>query len=325
MGEFRVGVDLGGSKIAAGVVDGENRVVGRSRRPTDAARGYEAVTNDMAAAVLEAIAGAGLAPDEVASVGVGAPGFVDTRRGRVVFAANLNWRDADLAGAMRARLGPKMPVSVANDADCAAFGEILAGAARDRDSAVMLTLGTGVGGGIVMNRRIYTGSDGLGAELGHLRLVYGGEPCACGQSGCVEAYCSAPALVRQTARAIEAHPDSLMARMAREAGRVSGRTAFAAMRKGDEQARAVVDRYIEYLAAAVSNIVNVFRPEVILLGGGVSNEGEALLEPLNRRLPRFVAASEQLGCPPVLRAALGNDAGIIGAAHLSGMRVPAFA
>lgn len=313
---YRIGIDLGGTKIAAGVVDRDNRIVGAARKPTDPGRGFGAVADDMAAAAREAAADAGLAMEDVEWIGVGTPGFVNPRLGRVVYASNLAWHNVDLRDAMRARLGPKHRVAVANDADCAAFGEVLAGAARDRESAVLLTLGTGVGGGVIIGRRIYAGSDGMGAEIGHARLIYGGEPCSCGQSGCIEAYCSAPALIRQTARAITLHPDSRMACMVREAGKVSGRTAFAAAREGDAAAQEVVDRYIEYLAAAISTVVNIFRPEVILLGGGVSHEGEPLLAPLNRVLPRFVAASDKIGCPPVLAAALGNDAGIIGAANL---------
>ena len=313
---YRIGIDLGGSKIAAGVVGGDNHILGAARRPTDAARDFGAVADDMAAAAREAAERAGIPMEDVGFVGVGAPGFVNPARGLVVYSANLEWHNVELWDAMRARLGPGPRIAVANDADCAVFGEVLAGAAQNRESAVLLTLGTGVGGGIVIGRKIYAGCDGMGAELGHVRLVYGGERCSCGQSGCVEAYCSARALVRQTARAIAQNPESLMAALARDAGKVSGRTAFLAARQGDAAAQAVVDQYIEYLAAAISSVVNIFRSEVILLGGGVSHEGEPLLGPLNRLLPRLVAASDKIGCPPVLAAALGNDAGIIGAANL---------
>ena len=314
MKQYSVGIDLGGTKIAAGVVDENNRIVGRAKRPTAPTREFERIADDMAAAARDAVTDAGLQWSDMVFFGVGTPGFVDARKGRVAYASNLNWHQVELGQAMQKRLGA--PVAVSNDANCAALGEVLAGAAKDRSSALLLTLGTGVGGGIILGRRIFSGSDGMGSELGHVRLIHGGERCSCGQSGCIEAYCSATALIRQTTRAMEKNPSSALTQVAEEMGKASARTAFIAARRGDEVAHQVVDTYIEYLAAALAGLICVFRPEIILLGGGISHEGEPLLEPLNRILPGFVTASDKIGCPPVRAAGLGNDAGIIGAANL---------
>ena len=181
----------------------------------------------------------------------------------------------------------------------------------------MITLGTGVGGGIIMGKEIFNGCDGMGAEIGHTKLVCNGIRCTCGQYGCFESYASATALIRQTKDAIRTHPDSLLIKeCGGDLDKADARTAFDAMRKGDATAAQVVDQYISYLAAGLSTLITIFRPQVIIVGGGISNEGDTLLRPLNEKVFTSTFAAEEIGVPPVVAAKLGNDAGIIGAAML---------
>ena len=201
--------------------------------------------------------------------------------------------------------------------DCAALGESLAGAAKSTDSVVMVTLGTGVGGGIILNQQIFNGCDQMGAEIGHMTLVFEGEPCTCGKLGCYEAYASGTALVRQTKAAITEFPNSLLAKQCgNDPSAVTGQLVFDAARAGDSVALKVVDRYIAYVAAGLANLVTIFRPEVVLVGGGVCQQGELLLTPLNQKLEEYVFAFKEIGAPKAKAAILGNQAGIIGASMI---------
>lgn len=312
--KYYLGIDLGGTNIAAGVVDENRRIIASHSRPTDAQRPFEAVVEDMAEAAMEAVRAAGLTLADFTSIGVGTPSYINPRTGLLVFANNLGWHNVPLAKQLNKHIA--LPVFIRNDADCAAYGELLAGAAAGATSALMITLGTGVGGGIILNGKIFSGADNMGAEFGHMLTVYGGEPCSCGQLGCFEAYASATALIRQTRAAMEAHPDSLMHELAAERGKVSGRTAFDAAKRGDVAGQAVVEQYIAYIASGLASLVNIFRPAVIIIGGGIAGEGAYLLKPLNAKLRALTLASDEIGTPPVVAARLGNDAGIIGAAML---------
>jgi glucokinase len=203
-----------------------------------------------------------------------------------------------------------------NDGDCAALGEMWAGNGKGLNSGILITIGTGIGSGIIMDRKIFTGGTGVGTEAGHVPLVFNGELCGCGQHGCYEAYASCTALVRQTRAAMEKNKDSLMWKISQERGKVDGRTAFSAAQKGDPTAQQVIDQYISYLAAGLAGLINVFRPEIIIIGGGVSNEGDPLLVPLNRKIYEYCYGSDVIAPPKAIKAKLGNDAGIIGAALL---------
>lgn len=312
--EYRLGVDLGGTAIKAGVIDGEKRIVSRVSVPTGASRPYTDVAADMAGAAKQAAAQAGLAMDAFAAVGFGMPGFVDFKRGVHVFAGNLGWRNVPIVSELQQYF--TIPVRVGNDANCAVVGETVAGAAQGLANVLMLTLGTGVGGGLILDGRLFAGGDGMGAELGHVPLCFGGAPCSCGSTGCLEAYASVTALIRETEAAMARSPESAMHAYARAHGGVDGRTAFECAKQGDAAARTVVDGYIEHLAAGIGGFVNVFRPDVVLIGGGLSNQGDALLVPLAERVRRYTYAADIIGQPPICRAALGNDAGIYGAAYL---------
>ena len=205
-----------------------------------------------------------------------------------------------------------VPVRLSNDANCAALGEVIAGAAKGAKSAIMITLGTGVGGGVILNGKIYEGDIGPGTEMGHTTLILGGEPCTCGQRGCLEAYASATGLLRQRHRAELAHPETAMKRF----NPADGSAPFICAAEGDETAKTVVEQYITYVGAGIVNFVNIFAPEVVLIGGGVSNAGEALIGPLNDYVRANRYGGHRAPTCPIRRAALGGDAGIIGAAYL---------
>ena len=306
---LRLGVDVGGTFIKAGVVDESYAILHKVSVPTGN-EGYQAMVRNIAHAAELAAREAGLRVQDFASVGIGIPGLLNPRTGVVVLAPNL--------GAEGQKLLP-VPVHVGNDANCAVVGETLAGAAKGCENVVMLTLGTGVGGGIVTDGRLFVGGQGLGAELGHMTLQMDGALCGCGLHGCIEAYCSVTSLVKQTRLAMSKDPDSAMHAYAQEAGLVDGRTAFECSKKGDKAAMMVVENYCHYLANAIGSLTIVFRPDVVLIGGGLSNQREYLMDKLNALLPKFVFASDIIGVPPILRATLGNDAGTIGAAYLDRM------
>ena len=314
---LRIGVDVGGTFIKAGVVDESCAILHKVSVPTGGIAGYEDLVGKIAHAAELAAQAAGLAVKDCATVGIGIPGLLNPKTGVVVLAPNLGWRDVPFLDSIRKLL--PVPVYVGNDANCAVAGETLAGAAKGFENVVMLTLGTGVGGGIVTDGRLFVGGRGLGAELGHMVLQMEGAPCACGLNGCLEAYCSVTALVKQTQQAMGLDLNSAMHDYAREAGLVDGRTAFECSKRGDKAAIFVVDNYCRYLANGIGSLVTAFRPDVVLIGGGLSNQREYLMDRLNALLPRYVFAADIIGVPPILRATLGNDAGTIGAAFLDRM------
>ena len=258
----------------------------------------------------EAVEKAGLTLDDIAQVGVGSPGTCNVETGIVEYANNLRFDKVPLRDMLEGMLGKK--VYIENDANAAALGEALAGAAKGAQSCVCITLGTGVGGGIIIDGRIYGGFNFAGAELGHTVIVVDGEMCTCGRLGCWEAYASATALIRQTRQAALAHPESLLAQVKE----ITGRTAFDAAQQGDATAAEVVARYAVYVAAGLTDFVNILAPEMILLGGGISRQGEALLAPVREYVATHCFGQREGAIPTIAAAKLGNEAGIIGAAAL---------
>lgn len=309
-----LGIDLGGTNIAAGLVTEQGRLLCRRSLPTGANRPASDIIADMARAARLCLEAEGLSRSDVCAVGAGIPGAVDARQGMVLRTTNLDWRMLPLAEQLGTLLD--LPVFLGNDADCAALGEVKAGAGKQYDSAVMITLGTGVGGGLIANGAVFDGWNGGGTEPGHIPLILGGESCGCGRKGCFEAYASATALIRQTKAAMLAHPDSALWQVCPEADRATAKTPFDAALLGDATAQAVLEQYEEYLAAGIGGIVNLLRPQAVIIGGGVSNQGETLLAPLREKLAGYCYASEWIAPPALVCASLGNDAGIIGAALL---------
>ncbi|MDD6022352.1 MAG: ROK family protein [Oscillospiraceae bacterium] len=313
---FKIGVDLGGTNISVGVVDEKNRIVGRGKVKTKAKRSPEEIFADMAKAVDEAMSDAGIKIDSVKSIGIGAPGTVDKANGVIVFANNIYFHHVPARALLQKYFD--VDVFLDNDANCAALGEAIAGAGNGKKNFVAITLGTGVGSGVIIDGKIVTGCNDAGGECGHMVLQVDGESCTCGRNGCWEAYASATALIRQTKEAMLNDKDSVMWQLAGgNIENVNGRTAFDAMRMKDKTAKDVVDRYIKYVAVGTVNIVNALQPEMLCFGGGICNEGDTLLEPIREyvRKERYSRYSDKQTV--ICRAILGNDAGIIGAALLN--------
>lgn len=310
----RIGIDLGGTNIVAGVMDDHYQLLAKAKCKTNASRPAREIVADMARMAREAAEKAGVSMSEVAHVGVGSPGTCNAANGIVEYANNLGFDHVPIKAWLEEEL--HIPVSIENDANAAALGEALAGAARGARSCVCITLGTGVGGGIILDGKVYSGFNYAGAELGHMVIMVDGEDCTCGRQGCWEAYASATALVRQTRRAMEAHPDSTMWKIAGSLDNVDGRTAFDGMRAGDEAASQVVENYVHYVACGLINVINIFQPEVLCIGGGICKEGETLLKPIREYIfqERYSKFCEQQ--TRLCVAELGNDAGVIGAACL---------
>lgn len=313
---YTIGIDLGGTNIVASVVDDDYNIIGTSKTPTNAPRSADEIFDDIADVCEEAVKAAGLTMEDIDSVGMGTPGTVN-QDGIIEFANNLAFNNVPARTMLAKRINkPEEKVFIENDANCAALGEAYAGCGNGAKDFVAVTLGTGVGSGVIIGGKIVNGVNYAGGECGHMVIVVDGEQCSCGRKGCWEAYASATALIRQTKKAMEEYPDSLMHKLAKEEGKVSGRTAFDAMRLGDIAGIKVVDDYIKYVACGLINIVNALQPEIICIGGGICNEGETLMKPLRRfvRSERYSIHSKIQ--TKIVKAELGNDAGVIGAALL---------
>lgn len=312
---YRIGIDLGGTNIVAGVVDEKFNIIGRGKLKTNAPRPAEEIFDDIASAVNAAIADAGITMDDVKSIGLGTPGTVNKALGVIEFSNNLKFDNLPAVEMLRERLGRECFIE--NDANCAALGEAKAGAGNGVNDFIAITLGTGVGSGVVTNGKILSGANYAAAEMGHMVIVVDGVKCTCGRHGCWESYASATALISQTREMMRHEQDSLMWGLCDDdLNKVNGRTAFDGMRAGDAAAKKVVDRYIYYVACGLINAINIFQPEIICIGGGISHEGETLLEPLRRHIKRERYSMYSKTQTKICVAQLGNDAGIIGAALL---------
>lgn len=313
---YTIGIDLGGTNIVASVVDDDYNIIGTSKTPTNAPRSADEIFDDIADVCEEAVKAAGLTMKDIDSVGMGTPGTVN-QDGIIEFANNLAFNNVPARTMLAKRINkPEEKVFIENDANCAALGEAYAGCGNGAKDFVAVTLGTGVGSGVIIGGKIVNGVNYAGGECGHMVIVVDGEQCSCGRKGCWEAYASATALIRQTKKAMEEYPDSLMHKLAKEEGKVSGRTAFDAMRLGDIAGIKVVDDYIKYVACGLINIVNALQPEIICIGGGICNEGETLMKPLRRFVQSERYSIHSKIQTKIVKAELGNDAGVIGAALL---------
>ena len=316
---YRIGIDLGGTNIAAGIVDSNFKIIAKASTPTVVNEGADRVASDISTLCKKIAADNNIPMSEIESIGIASPGIANNVDGVVEYANNLPFHKFPICSLVSQATGVAS-VHVENDANAAAWGEAIAGAAKGTSSSVMITLGTGVGGGIIIDNKVYSGFNFAGAELGHIVIEHDGLPCSCGRKGCWEAYSSATGLINMTKKKIEecnaAGIPTLMNDIAAEKGKVSGVTAFKAMRAGDKAGAEVVDTYIKYLACGLINIINIFQPQVVSLGGGVSGEGQALIDML---LPLIRAEVYGQGVVPATElriAQLGNDAGIVGAATL---------
>lgn len=313
---YYIGIDLGGTKIAAGLVDKTGKIIRKDSMSTKSGRKYQEIIKDMANLTIKLIKDEGLEVKDIQSVGIGVPGTPGNKKGIVYYACNLDFRNTPLRAEMQKYID--LPIYIENDANCAALAENIAGAAKDTAHSVTITLGTGVGGGVVINNKIYSGFNFAGSELGHSVIVYDGKQCTCGRKGCWEVYASATACIAQTREAAINNPQSLINKMVNgDLTKITAKTAFDAARQEDETGKQVVRQYIRYIAEGVINVINTFMPEVVVIGGGVSREGEYLLKPLRELVYAGVYCKGKEYKTKIVCAKMGNDAGIIGAAMLS--------
>ena len=318
---YTIGVDLGGTNIAIGLCDEALNIIDKDSVPTLASRDGELIIKDMADLAKKIMDRNGVCISDLEYVGIAAPGAVNPREGVVEHCSNLPFHSFPIAEIFKKYL-PVSRVFVENDANAAALGEALKGAAAGTKHSVMITLGTGVGGGVIIDGRIFSGGiNNSGAELGHTVIDFDGRPCPCGRRGCWEAYSSATALAAMTAEKMQelklnGIPSLLFDETVAE-GKVSARTAFNAMKRGDKFGKELVDSYIYYLSVGITDMINIFQPEILCIGGGVCNEKENLTKPLTELVAKHQYTSYTSNQTKIAIAKLGNDAGIIGAAGLA--------
>lgn len=310
--KYYVGIDLGGTFIKGGICDDLGNIIVNDKVPTETEFGADRVMDNISKLTFMLLDKAGLSVGDVEGLGMGVPGMIDSKNGTVIFSNNFNWKDVKICNGIKARTG--LDAEISNDANVAALGEATFGSGKDFDDMILLTLGTGVGGGIVVDKKLIEGNKCAGAELGHAVIESNGEQCTCGRKGCLEAYASATALIRDTKRAMEAHKDSKMWEIG-SLDKVTGKVAFD-YKDCDQYAKEVVDNYIEKLACGITNYANIFRPHAVILGGGVCAQGDNLIKPLQKIVDRDVFAGELGPKCEVRIATLENTAGILGAVAL---------
>ena len=310
-----IGIDLGGTAVKIGIVDEAYGLLAQTSIPSGAERPYEQVIADMGMAAAALLQENGWQTEDCLGVGAGCPGTVDSRNGIVLYSNNIRWDNVPAAAELQRYL--PVPVYLDNDANCAALGEVTKGAAKGYRNVVFLTLGTGVGGGIVIDGRIFTGGHPGGAELGHIRNGSENRRCTCGRSDCLDTYASATALISDTKKLAARYPQSVIWELCgHEPERIDAKMPFDAAQTGDVCGRVLVERYIRHLADGITDLANIFRPDRIVIGGGVCAQGNNLTDPLNKYLQANCFAASTAYVPQVVTAQNGNSAGIIGAASL---------
>ena len=309
---YYLGIDLGGTFIKGGIVDEKGKILLRDKAPTESEKGEEGVVANIVTLCQSLMERTKLSAADLVGIGMGIPGTVDSERGEVVYANNLGWTGFLIADKISEALG--LPVKIANDASVALLAETNFGCGKNYRHAVMITLGTGVGGGLLLDGKLFEGNRSAGGELGHMVVMADGEPCTCGRRGCIEAHASVTALIRDTRRAMKKNPESKLWSVG-SLDAVTGKTAFDLMEQ-DATANEVVERYIEAVGIGIVNMANLLRPEIIILGGGICAEGERLLRPLREILAREIHGGDTGPAVKLAVAELGNDAGLLGAAAL---------
>lgn len=312
---YLIGIDVGGMSIKGGIVDRYNgKIIEQYAIPTNKYSAEYSISEDIAKVIDFLIVKTGIKFEQIVGIGIGQPGSIDSERGIIRYSNNIALENVPVVEELQKKY--EVPIYINNDANCAALGEYVFGAGRGYKDIVFVTLGTGVGSGIIIDGKLFEGRSCAGAEAGHMVIVVGGEKCNCGRRGCWEAYASATALIRQTKAAMDANPDSLMHKIAEEEGKVSGKTAFRAAKVGDAAGQKVVDTYINYISEGLINMANIFRPDAILIGGGISKEKEYLTKPLQKLMDGDAFGGKYNPKVIVKTASLQNDAGILGAAAL---------
>ena len=310
--KYYVGIDLGGTFIKGGIVEDGGNILVDEKIPTGSEGGAVDVAKNIASLFSSLLNKLNLTKRDVIGIGIGVPGIIDSKSGEVIYSCNLGWENFRIGEAVESLTG--LSVKITNDANAAALGEAKFGCGKNYSSTVLITLGTGVGSGIVIDGKLFEGNKSAGAEFGHSVICAGGEVCTCGRRGCFEAYASATALIRDTKRAMQKHPESKMWDGG-DIDTVDGKRAFDYL-DTDEAAKEVVKNYTDMIGVGLVNIANTFRPEAIILGGGICAEGERLTRPLVEFMNREIYASDKSPEVKILIASLGNKAGILGAAAL---------
>ena len=310
---YSIGVDLGGTNIAVGLVDEQGNILHKDSTPTQVGKPYEEILGNMGRLILKVIEDAGKTPDDVEFIGVGSPGVADMKKGEIVFANNLYWFHVPVRAELQKYLDK--PVYINNDANVAALAEAMAGAAKGTQNSVTLTLGTGVGGGIIITGKLIAGSHNVGAEIGHMIVEVDGLQCNCKNKGCLERYTSATALVREGRKVAFDYPDSPIAVKAGGYEKVTAKIVIDCAKEGDYFARDIFNKYVHYLSTAIINVINILDPEVICIGGGVAAAGDFLLDAVKAEVSKSLFYDE-LPYADIVFAQMGNDAGIVGAAML---------
>ena len=309
-----IGIDIGGTGIQMGVVDEEGKILEKGAIVTNTKLPVEEQIAQMAACAKETLERSGYTMDDLKAVGAGVPGIVDPHTKMIPFCTNLGWHEVPFETIFRKYLDK--PVYINNDATVAGLAESVAGKTKGTSSSVFVTLGTGVGGGIVINGKVWSGFHGVGSEIGHMIMKLDGEPCTCGNHGCLERYCSATAIIRMAREAVQDHPESeIMTLCGGDSQKINAKIVFDAARDHDPVGEEVFNTYISYLAQALATIIHFLDPEVIVLGGGVSKAGDFLLKPLREAVPKYLLY-KTMPYSRIEIADLGPDAGIIGAAML---------
>ncbi len=313
--KYYIGIDLGGTNIAAGVVDENFNIIAKNNVKTGGERSADNIVLDIATAARQSVDKAGLSMADITCVGIGCPGSTDPYNGILMTATNIPFSNYPLSERLSELLGG-MTVYTDNDANAAAYGEQLAGAGRGTKNFVVITLGTGVGGGIITDGKMTLGVNCASGEIGHEVIDLHGESCPCGRRGCYEMYASVTALIRQTKKAMQANTESKMWSLVESIDGVNGKTAFDGMRLGDDVAKEVVEQYCEYVSVGVTNVINLLQPDTVCIGGGISKEGDTLLAPIKAYVEKYRYSQNEKVQTIIKAAELGNDAGIIGAAML---------
>ncbi len=310
---YSIGIDIGGMSIKIGLVNERGMIVKSNRRKTE--KTAEKCIANMVEQINELFSEFKITTKDINGIGVGCPGAVSREKGIVEFLPNLGWLNVEFVKELKKYFDVRIEIS--NDANVATLAEAIYGVAKEFDSCIMFTLGTGVGGGIVIDKKLYEGGHAKGTELGHTTLIFGGKPCGCGRNGCIEQYVSATALIEQTKEVMNSDKKSIMWDfVSGDINKVDGKTAFECAKKGDKSAIVVRDNYVMYLSESILNMLNIFRPDAVILGGGLSAQGSYLTDFVSDYIKKFEYGYKFAPKTEILTAKLGNDAGIIGAAAL---------
>lgn len=310
---YNIGVDVGGTNIKCGLVNESGDILYKEKIKTKKQVPPSEIISDIEGIIISILKHEKLKLSEINSIGVGIPGICDEKNGIAKFCANIDFKNVALVEILKNKLNFQN-IFLSNDANCAVLAEAKFGAGKGSEDCVLITIGTGIGTGIISEGRFIKGRAGLGAEGGHTIINMGGEKCGCNELGHYEAYASTTALVRQTKKAIEKNPNGLLAKIGKE--KVSGYTAFQAEKEGDQEATKVINKFVEYLAIGALNFTVLFAPEYIILGGAISNEGDRLTKPVQKYISEHLFSRGHVEIPKVVTSDIKNDAGIIGAAYL---------